>query len=268
MLAQWEVAATRQSTHRTSSGHRLQMQLLKTDLVGGIGTALWVLQGAVGFVLLIACANLANLLLARAESRQREFAIRSALGAGRWRLLRQFLTEGVLLALIGGASVPRWDSPGFGRCWRRIPTAFRAPSRSPSTGRSLLFTCGDFDADGAGLRHGAAAAPARAGRDDLARRMAGSGRRAGSARTRVRSGLVMAEVALAVVLVVGAGLLLRSFRKLMTVDRRVQPRPQLVTFGIVLPGATYRQAAEQRGFLRSADRDACGSCPASRASPR
>ena len=81
-----------------NTGHMLQMPPLKSDMVGGIGTALWVLQGAVGFVLLIACANLANLILARAESRQKEFAIRSALGAGRWRLLRQFLTEGVLLA--------------------------------------------------------------------------------------------------------------------------------------------------------------------------
>ena len=114
-------------------GSSLQMEPVQDEIVGSASRAIWVLQAAVGFVLLIACANLANLLLARAETRHREFAVRTALGAGRGRLLRQFMTEGVLLSVTGGVTGP--DSRA-GRHRRRscapIRTACRAPRRSPS----------------------------------------------------------------------------------------------------------------------------------------
>jgi predicted permease len=211
---------------------------LQDDVIGGMKAALWVLQGAVGFVLLIACANLANLLLARAESRQREFAIRTALGAGRWRLLRQFLTEGVLLACAGGAL---GGAVGFAAL-RAVLAA--NPNSIPRSGEIALdpavlaFTL--FVSLLTGLIFGFA--PLLHLRDRVVTAsLKESGQRttAGAGRARVRNGLVMAEVALAVVLVAGAGLLLRSFWNLLSVDPGFN-RSHLVTFGVVLPGATYR----------------------------
>jgi putative ABC transport system permease protein len=220
------------------TGHRIRLDGLQDDLVGGIRTALLVLQGAVGFVLLIACANLANLLLARAESRQKEFAIRSALGAGRWRLLRQFLTEGVVLALIGGVLGAAIGFAGLRALIASNPDSIPRATEIALDPAVLVFTV--VVSVLTGLLFGLA--PLLHLREQVVSvSLKESGQRttAGSARARVRGGLVMAEVALAVVLVIGAGLLLRSFWNLMTVNAGFD-RSRLVTFGLVLTGPTYR----------------------------
>ncbi len=246
MLTQWNALSGSGHSPNTKN-HRLQLHPLKTDLVGGVSTALWVLQGAVGFVLLIACANLANLLLARAESRQKEFAIRSALGAGRWRLLRQFLTEGVVLALVGGALGAALGFVGLRAMLAANPDSIPRAVEIALDLRVLLFTI--FVSVGTGLLF--AMAPLLHLREQvvtISLKEGGQRATAGSARARVRSGLVMAEVALAVVLVVGAGLLLRSFQKLMEVDAGFN-RTHMTTFGIVLPGPDYRDPQSRVNFF-------------------
>ena len=246
MLTQWRDLSGKVHAPDTRN-HRLQLHPLKADLVGGIGGALWVLQGAVGFVLLIACANLANLLLARAESRQKEFAIRSALGAARWRLLRQFLTEGVVLALVGGAVGAALGFGGLRAMLAANPNSIPRAAEIALDLRVLAFTIAISIATGLLF----AMAPLLHLREQvvtLSLKEGGQRATAGSARARVRSGLVMAEVALAVVLVVGAGLLLRSFQKLMEVDAGFS-RTRLTTFGIVLPNSEYGKAQARVDFF-------------------
>ena len=218
--------------------HRMRFDGLQDDLVGSLRTALWVLQGAVGFVLLIACANLANLMLARAESRQREFAIRSALGAGRWRLLRQFLTEGIVLAMVGGTL---GAALGFGGLRALLAGN---PESLPRAGEIALDPAVLVFAILISLLTGVifGLSPLLHLRQHVvnsALKESGQRSTASAARTWVRRALVMSEVALAVVLVIGAGLLLRSFWNLMTVDAGFN-RSRLMTFGLVLPNATYQ----------------------------
>ncbi len=245
MVAQWRKLSGGHSPD--PQNHRLQMEPLKVDVVGGISTALWVLQGAVGFVLLIACANLANLILARAESRQREFAIRAALGAGRIRLLRQFLTEGVLLALVGGMIGAALGFAGLRLMLSANPDSIPRAAEIVLDPRVLVFTVAISVLTGlifgmAPLLH------LREQVVSMSLKESGQRSTAGAARKRVRSVLVMAEVALAVVLVVGAGLLLRSFEKLMQVDAGFS-RANLMTFGLVMPAATYPKAQDRVDFL-------------------
>ena len=122
------------------AGHILQMEPMREELIGSASRAIWVLQAAVGFVLLIACANLANLLLARAETRHREFAVRTALGAGRWHLVRQFMAEGLLLSIAGGALGLVVARLGVQALVRMYPTTLPRTSELGIDPIVLLFT--------------------------------------------------------------------------------------------------------------------------------
>jgi predicted permease len=235
------------------AGHLLQMHPVQQQMVGGASRAIWVLQAAVGFVLLIACANLANLMLARAEARHREFAVRTALGAGRGRLVRQFMTEGVLLSLIGGALGLVLARAGVQALIRLYPTSLPRTAEVTVDPAVLLFTLGVSILTGvifglAPLMH------TRAKGLTLALKEGGAKGATGAARHHVRRALVMAEVALAVTLVIGAALLIRTVYNLAAVDAGFD-RSRLVTFQMSLATADYPQP-QQRGqlFARLLDR--------------
>ena len=224
-----------------AAGHVLQMHPVQQEIVGGASRAIWMLQAAVGFVLLIACANLANLLLARAETRHREFAVRTALGAGRGRLVRQFMTEGMLLSMIGGALGLVLARAGVQALLRVYPTSLPRTSEVTVDPVVLLFTLGVALVTGvvfglAPLMHTRVKMLAAALKEGGAR--GGTG----AARHHIRRGLVMAEVALAVMLVIGAGLLIRTVYNLSVVDSGFD-RSRLVTFQMSLATADYPQAA-------------------------
>jgi predicted permease len=210
--------------------HVLQMKPLRDAILGDASRSIWVLQAAVGLVLLIACANLANLLLARAETRRREFAVRAALGASGSRLLRQSMTEGILLSTAGGILGLVVAQVGVQALVRAYPTSLPRASEIAIDLPVLLFALGA--STGTGLLFGLApVAHTRVSRLLTALKEGGERGGTGEARHHVRRGLVIAEVALAVMLVTGAGLMVRTVTNLTAVDAGFD-RSRLVTFSI------------------------------------
>jgi putative ABC transport system permease protein len=215
--------------------------------VGNVRPALLALLLAVGFVLLIACVNVANLMLAKAAARGREIAIRAALGAGRWRIIRQLLCESLTLALIGGALGL------LAAYWLVDLLKALSPDGTPRLdetrldGRVLLFSLGVSALTGmlCGL------APAlQASKNDLnlTLREAGAGNKASAGGGRTRSALVVAEIAIALTLLIGAGLLMRSFVRLQSVDPGFTPAGVL-TARISLPVASYASSEKAAVFF-------------------
>jgi putative ABC transport system permease protein len=216
-------------------------------MVGDVRPALYVMLGAVAFVLLIACANVANLLLVRAASRESEMAVRTALGAGAWRIVRQLVIESVLLALIGGVFGTLLALWGVDLLLAMAPNGLPRINEVSVNGSVLLFTAGVTAATGVLFGLFPALHAARANVSGVLKDgMRGSS--GGVASRRARNTLVMAEMALAVVLLVGAGLLIRSFGKLLAVDPGFRAE-RVVTFAISAPDTKYREYAQRRELV-------------------
>ena len=219
---------------------------LREEVVGTVRRAIWLLFGAVGFLLLIACANVANLLLARAEARQREMAVRSALGAGAARIVRQLMTEslvlaglsavaGLVLAMLGVRALAAWN-----------PSSIPRVAGATVDLRVLLFTAAVAILTTVVFSLAPAVRLLRPEVTD-AMKEGSANATTGGGRRRFRNALVVAEMALAVVLLVGAGLMLRTLWSLQHVDLGFNPSGVL-TMRIALPRTEYREAADVVNF--------------------
>ena len=238
-----------QEHNQSHAGTTLRLVPLQEQVVGDVKPILFLLLAAVGFVLLIACANVASLFLTRSLSRQKEVAIRAALGASGWRVIRQMLTESVLLSLAGGAVgllIAYWGIDALAAVLPenqlnalpflkslQIDTRILGFSFALSVLTGIVF----------------GVAPAfQSSRLDLNEVLKEGGRTmAGGARNRLRKAFVMSEIALAVVLLIGAGLMLKSLLRLMQTNVGFDPQ-NVLTMTVALPAAKYAEASSQIGF--------------------
>jgi putative ABC transport system permease protein len=219
-----------------SNGHPSLMIPLHEDIVGGARTAVLLLLFAVGFVLLIACANVASLLLARAEARHREFAVRLALGAGRSRMLRQFLTEGMILVALGAIAGIVLAEVSLRTILATAPDSIPRTSEVHVDFLVLAFTLGISIFS---VLIFALAPMLQLREGNLATWLHSSSRGSvGVSSQWLRKALVVTEIALAVVLVVGSGLMIRALWKLQRVNLGFEPRGVL-SFSVSLPGTKY-----------------------------
>ncbi len=220
---------------------------IEEQLTGAVRPALLVLMGAVGLLLLIACANVANLFLGRAAARQREFAIRMSLGGTRWRLIRKTLTESIVLAGIAGVLGIAFAQIATSALVRMLPANLALPGLEEVAIDTRVAGFALAVAAVTGILFGIAPA-LFASAVALSKTLRESGRGTTGGRNRFRHALVVAEVALAVVLLVGAGLLGRSLKTLLDVDPGMRPE-HVLTARLALSGPEYLEEEAVRSFL-------------------
>ena len=223
----------------TNKDQRAKLTPLDKIIIGNVGPVLWMLFGAVAFVLLIACVNVSNLLLSRSTGRTREFAIRSALGANKWILFRQSLMDSMVLAVAGGALGLLLAAWGTRAGLALFPATVPRATEVGVDRRVVIFATAVSLF--AGILAGVAPSLKLSGRR-LSETLKEGVRRISGARGRAQGALVVVEVALAVVLLIGAGLMIRSIAALWQVDLGFHPGDNLMTFGFSLP--PYMRKAE------------------------
>jgi putative ABC transport system permease protein len=235
--------------NQSNAGSTFKGEALASSMVADVRTAMLVLLGAVGFVLLIACANVAGLLIARGASRRRELAVRTALGAGRGRLVGQLLTESIVLALAGGALGMLVAT------WTQQLLINLAPENLPRLADVTLdWRIASFAFIATivvGVMFGLTPA-LQSSRPELNTDLKDGGR-GGTSRTGLRNVMVVAQVALALVLLIGAGLMLTSFERLRSVDPGFRVT-EVVTVELMLPLARFNEEAQRAFYMSVLDR--------------